>query len=74
MACNNVYGSNFNQLDGVLIITAYDADRKLISGSYTANATAVKDPFLYIGIGGQGSDPRRSGDMQLTGTFEEIPF
>ncbi len=71
-AYDNVYGSNTAKLEGSFTITGYDASRRLLSGSYAVKALNVKTPFSFIGAG-SGDDPRRSGDLRLGGTFQELP-
>ncbi|GAA4037929.1 hypothetical protein GCM10022409_23990 [Hymenobacter glaciei] len=72
-AYSNTYNSNNARLEGSLIISAYDAPRRLISGTYTVKAVNVKSPFLFLGYNST-SDPRRDGDLRLTGTFTELPL
>lgn len=69
----NSYTSNANQLAGTLTITSYDTQRKLLSGSYQVRFINVKGPFSFLGIGSMG-DPRRDGDVTVSGTFQEIPL
>lgn len=72
-AFSNVYGSNQARLEGSFVITGYDAARRLISGSYTVKFLNVKEPFSFLALGSQG-DPRRTGDLRLSGTFQELPL
>lgn len=72
-AYSNVYSGNQSRLEGSFIITSYDASRRLISGSYTVKALTVKGPFSFLGVG-SASDPRRDGDLRLSGTFQELPL
>jgi hypothetical protein len=69
----NVYTSNSNQVTGTLTITSYDAKRQLLSGTYQARYSNVKGPFSFLGMGSVG-DPRRDGDLTISGTFQEIPL
>lgn len=69
----NYYGSNTNQVAGTLVITSYDAQRQLISGRYSAQFTNVKGPYSYLELGSAG-DPRRDGDLAVSGTFTEVPM
>ena len=72
-AYSNLYASNNSQVAGNLIITGYDAQRQLISGSYSARFTNVKGPFSFLAVGSSG-DPRRDGDLTVNGTFQELPL
>ncbi len=69
---SNVYGSNTAKLEGSFTITGYDASRRLLSGSYAVKALNVKGPFSFLSAGSWG-DTRRSGDLRLSGTFQELP-
>jgi hypothetical protein len=72
-AYSNVYSGNQSRLEGSFVITSYDASRRLISGSYSVKALNVKGPFSFLGVGSAG-DPRRDGDLRLSGTFQELPL
>ena len=72
-AFDNVYGTNSARLEGNVAITSYDAGRRLISGSYTVKVINVKGPFSFLDTS-SASDPRRDGDLRLTGTFTELPL
>lgn len=69
----NTYDSNRARLEGSLVISAYDATRRLISGTYTVKAPNVKTPFLFLGYNAT-SDTRSDGDLRLSGTFTELPL
>lgn len=69
----NYFSSSNNTVDGNLVITSYDAARKLISGSYTLTVKRMKDPYTFIGTN-SATDPRREGDVKVEGTFEEVPL
>jgi hypothetical protein len=69
-AFDNVYGTNSARLEGSFIITSYDASRRIISGSYTVK---MKGPFSFVDVNSAG-DPRRDGDVRLSGTFQEVPL
>jgi hypothetical protein len=69
-ALDNVYGTNSARLEGSFIITSYDASRRIISGSYTVK---MKGPFSFVDVNSAG-DPRRDGDVRLSGTFQEVPL
>ena len=71
-AFDNVYGTNSARLEGNFVITSYDASRRIISGSYTVKALNVKGPFSFVDNTSSG-DPRRDGDLRLSGTFQEVP-
>jgi hypothetical protein len=67
----NTYDSNRCRLDGSLTISAYDASRRLISGTYSVKAVNVKTPFFFLAYSA-ASDTRPDGDLRLTGTFTEL--
>ena len=69
----NVYDSNRVRLEGSLVISAYDAGRRLISGTYAVKALNVKTPFMFLGYNSSG-DSRPDGDLRLSGTFTELPL
>lgn len=70
---DNVYGTNSARLEGNFIITGYDASRRIISGSYTVKMLNVRSPFSFVDTRSSG-DPRRDGDLRLSGTFQEVPL
>jgi hypothetical protein len=70
-AFSNVYGTNSARLEGTFVVSSYDAARQLLSGSYSVKALNVRGPFSFLGVGSVG-DPRRTGDLRLSGTFQEI--
>jgi len=59
------------QFEGVLHITAYDKERKLLSGSYTVMAKGlINDPTIK-GIAGP-IDPVNQCDLTVSGTFTNL--
>ena len=72
-AFDNVYGTNSARLEGSFTLTSYDASRRIISGSYTVKMLNVKGPFSFLDVNSSG-DPRRDGDVRLSGTFQEVPL
>ena len=68
----NAYTSNSTRLEGSFTLSAYDASRRIISGSYAVKCLNVKYPFSFLAAGSSG-DPRRDGDLRLSGTFQELP-
>ncbi|WBO83681.1 hypothetical protein [Hymenobacter yonginensis] len=70
-AIGNLVTGNTHRLTGSFIISSYDANRQLISGSYTVEAADSKDPFTFLTT---GVDNRRSGDLRVYGTFTEVPL
>lgn len=69
----NTYESNQSRLEGNLVIGAYDATRRLVSGTYTVKAVNVKSPFSFLSYNSSG-DPRPNGDLRVSGTFTELPL
>ncbi|RPD49761.1 hypothetical protein DNI29_02910 [Hymenobacter sediminis] len=69
----NRYSGNTDAMDGSLTITEYNAERQLISGSYSFLLKNIKDPFKFLGVGSQ-SDSRPACEVKCYGTFKEIPL
>ncbi|UOQ78648.1 hypothetical protein MUN84_08970 [Hymenobacter sp. 5516J-16] len=64
----SLYYSAQNQAQGQLTITAYDATRKLISGTYEMQLTNIHDPL-------EGPLPSSTAlrcDVNLTGSFKDL--
>lgn len=73
---SNSFGSNTNALsEGSVVITAYDASRKVLSGTFTLHIKKAKDPFRFTSaFPGSASDARADADIKLYGTFLEVPI
>jgi hypothetical protein len=69
----NFFSSNNNMVGGSLVITSYNATRRLISGTYTLIVKDMKDPYTFIGYN-SAADTRRAGNVRVAGTFEEVPL
>lgn len=69
----NQYSGNTNSMEGSLVITAYNSERQLVSGSYSFLITNAKDPFRFLGTSSQ-SDGRLACEVKGYGTFQEIPL
>lgn len=70
-AIGNLVTGNTHRLTGSFIISSYDANRQLISGSYIVEAADSKDPFTFLTT---NIDTRRSGELRVYGTFTEVPL
>lgn len=71
---DNYVASNLNQLSGSLVITAYDAARQLISGTYEIKAAGIRDVFTFRPNFDSNPDSRRLGNLRVHGSFQEIPL
>lgn len=73
---NNTLSSNSHRLPGgTLVITAYDASRQLLSGTFSLTVIKAKDPFLFTPVpAGSPNDPRADADVKIYGSFLEIPL
>lgn len=71
---SNFFSSNNNQLPGgTLIITGYDASRKLLSGTFTFTIKKAKDPFRFTPVvPGSPQDSRADADVKIYGNFSEL--
>ncbi|WP_019946308.1 hypothetical protein [Hymenobacter aerophilus] len=69
---NNAVSGNQNQLSGSLTITAYDAARQLVSGTYEVKATDLRDVFAFRNYADYTPDARRLGDLRVHGSFTEL--
>ncbi|GAB3826504.1 hypothetical protein [Hymenobacter jeollabukensis] len=62
--------SNANYMDGQVVITAYDQQRRLLSGSYTLKMNDIIDPFSSA----MSSPPALRCNLTLNGSFENLPL
>lgn len=69
---NNTVSGNQNQLSGSLTITAYDAARQLVSGTYEVKAAGLRDVFSFRNYADYTPDARREGNLRVHGSFTEL--
>ena len=63
-----IYDSSWSLMPGELKITSYDAQRGLISGSYTLQMDNIPDPF----DGRLGSTEKEHCNLKVTGAFTNL--
>ncbi|UOQ73205.1 hypothetical protein [Hymenobacter cellulosilyticus] len=64
-----LFNSRGQNITGNFIITAYDAKRQLLSGTYTATLAGNYDPTVEY-----SSFPKRRCDIIINGSFTNVPL
>ncbi|ALD19947.1 hypothetical protein AM218_00235 [Hymenobacter sp. DG25A] len=66
----SIYGSHMHQLSGYLKITAFDRQRRLISGEYEVTMDNISDPY----DSNWGPSPIRRCNLEIGGSFKNMPL
>ncbi|GAB3304181.1 hypothetical protein [Hymenobacter tenuis] len=64
-----IYRASLHKTTGDLTISAYDARRGLISGTYALTMSEVPDPYADL----TPNRPARSADIMVNGEFTNVP-